>query len=290
MDLPKSAQKYVEGITADIERTRYIVSKNIADESAFILQQTEERYLPDTLNAYYAIPKSSRSIDKINEKDQTADEILVHQLEKIAWATRRAAQKIIKDRAQDLVINDYFISEKFNEEVQNEEYKIIPEREFQYNKKDEIRKIQEEKPTYIDKRLQKVIEEKAIKRQEKALKYLIGTISIGIMVGAFNYSLYVDSSNIQKEKENLYKIAVSQNVKSIGPPDTGENFFGRTTPNNVNKDGEYFIKKMDNGIVVYDKQEHWGANLDGLPTENGDICNNSCWHLEIINGQITGRP
>ena len=84
-DLPKQAQTYIQGIQSDIDRTKSLADNSTANESTWTLQQTLQTYIPDAVKAYLALPVSSRHIDKIGPDGETADDILIHQLKKMAW-------------------------------------------------------------------------------------------------------------------------------------------------------------------------------------------------------------
>lgn len=87
------------------EAKRLIGQTGAADEGAFSLQETERRYLPDTLNAYLNVPPSQR--------DAVADSLLVDQLRLLERATAQRLAALAQAGRASLAANGAFLAERF---------------------------------------------------------------------------------------------------------------------------------------------------------------------------------
>jgi hypothetical protein len=77
-----------------------------ADEATYTLRETAERYVPDTLDAYFRLPPGMR--------DDEADTMLVEQLSAIERAaSRRLARVALTDGKMALRANGAFLTERF---------------------------------------------------------------------------------------------------------------------------------------------------------------------------------
>jgi hypothetical protein len=104
--LPEEASQAVSRIEALLdEANRLIERTGASDESAFSLRETERRYLPDTLNAYLAVPPSQR--------DAVADALLVDQLRLLERATAQRLAALAQAGRSNLAANGAFLAERF---------------------------------------------------------------------------------------------------------------------------------------------------------------------------------
>ncbi len=87
------------------EARRLIARTGISDETAFSLQETERRYLPDTLSAFLNVPPSRR--------DAAADSLLVDQLALLERATSQRLAALAETGRTALAANGAFLAERF---------------------------------------------------------------------------------------------------------------------------------------------------------------------------------
>ena len=282
--LPAQAQIYVDGITADLERTRLLVEGHMTDEASFTLMQTKERYLPDILRAYEAIPGESRGTTSMNDAGRTADDILVAQLKTLAWATRKAAETIIREKGQELVVNERFIADKFPDQETNGNYAVV--------KQQAIEKL----PSYLtEKKSEEEVSEDF--NSDSVLKFagiIVGFSALVIYPSIFMF--YMPAEDYANTKA---EIAVMESFDGIDGFKDGEVL--PTNPHqviigidearreNVEKPGQYKIKRVGREIIIIDRQEHASKSLRGLPKEGGGTCAKDCWHLEYKDGKAYGR-
>lgn len=106
--LPDEALRAVSRIEAMLdEANRLIARSGLGDETAFSLQETERRYLPDTLNAYLNVPASRR--------DAAADSLLIDQLAVLERATSQRLATLAKTGEAALAANGAFLAERFGD-------------------------------------------------------------------------------------------------------------------------------------------------------------------------------
>ena len=299
-DLPKQAQTYIQGIQSDIDRTKSLADNSTANESTWTLQQTLQTYIPDAVKAYLALPVSSRHIDKIGPDGETADDILIHQLKKMAWATRKAVTILIAEKGKDLLANNRFINDKFVDEQHDDPYVIIGEPQkthlIKYNlsptpkviKQDELLEDNEEDN---EKNNEEYIDISDGSNPTKPFKTFISIVLLAI-VSLFGYFIsygYSSDKNIIEDELNTLKI-ISSSIKNSSSNYTGNpNDMGNGLDNN--KPGQYVLKVINGKKVIYDRQEHWGKNLDRLPRPDSEhMCDNSCWHLGWEGNHVIGMP
>jgi hypothetical protein len=104
--LPEDASLTVSRIEAMLDEAKRLIERSgVADESAFSLQETERRYLPDTLNAYLNLPPSQR--------DAVADALLIDQLRLLERATAQRLAALTETGRSNLAANGAFLAERF---------------------------------------------------------------------------------------------------------------------------------------------------------------------------------
>lgn len=82
-------------------------------EAAFSLRQTRASYLPQTVAAYLAVPKSQREV--ADESGRTAQSQLMEQLSVLERATKGDLEVLAKRKRSDLAINARFLAERFDD-------------------------------------------------------------------------------------------------------------------------------------------------------------------------------
>lgn len=106
LGLPARARDVVGRIDALLdEASRLATGDGGTDEARFALRETRERYLPDTLAAYEAIPPSRR--------DAGAEATLVAQLELIERSTADRLGRLAEASQRALAANGAFLRERF---------------------------------------------------------------------------------------------------------------------------------------------------------------------------------
>ena len=287
--LPAKAQTYVDGINADLERTKCLVGEHAKDENCFILMQTGSRYLPDILRAYEAIPEESRASMAMKDDGKSADQILVAQLEKLAWATRKAAEAIIRDKGQELVVNERFIGDKFPDQVETKSYEIIKQKQ-QFA-------VQVARPLTLPTQEETLTPEQQARNNRKDT-IVFGSLITVPTIAIFGWCFLVSgpSNDVQKIKAESaimanfdYNVGYKDGeVIEVNPqmviPGIDQNQL-----EDAEKPGQYKIKKNGNNIIIIDLQEHLNRNLNGLPKDGGGKCAGDCWHLEYKDGKTYGR-
>jgi hypothetical protein len=104
--LPDEAGLAVSRIEALLDEAKRLIERTGAtDESAFSLQETERRYLPDTLNAYLNVPPSQRN--------SVADALLIDQLRLLERATAARLALLAETGRSNLAANGAFLAERF---------------------------------------------------------------------------------------------------------------------------------------------------------------------------------
>ena len=104
--LPDDALRAVARIEALLDEANRLIERNgIADETAFSLQETERRYLPDTVAAYRNVPASLR--------DAAADALFIDQLHLLERATSQRLSALAQSAGTALAANGAFLAERF---------------------------------------------------------------------------------------------------------------------------------------------------------------------------------
>lgn len=291
--LPIQAQIYVDGIQADLQRTKDLVTENVSDQTSFTLHQTEERYLPDILHAYTVIPEESRNTLAINDAGKTADEILVSQLKTLAWATREATEALIKEKSRDLVVNERFITQKFPDQHTEETYSVV---KIEQPKKPII--VYQQKISFSR---MNPVENLLTSNTEVILPISISCLFVFAAVAYFflSYLPDVDKKDVQNEITTManYSAKIGPIINQIKDGEVLRSDQENITKNGItgenledpDKPGQYFIKKSGKKIIIIDQQEHSAAGIKGIDKESGGKCNNDCWHLEMKDGHPYGR-
>ena len=302
-DLPKQAQMYISGITSDIERTKDLVDNSSNSESIWTLRQTLETYVPDAVKAYLALPISSRHTDKIGQHGETADDILLAQLEKLAWATRHAAQNIIVEKGRDLLSSQRFIDSKFANEQVEKNYTIISEPHhlkpsIPIDIKDDFVSNQ----NYISNDAYDFTSDFILKVFSAVLVLSIiggsGTrLYQNIMNGTTQYAVTseqqsADAELVSKEEDMIQRISTNEKNNVVKLRGSVEDLGYKYEKSESNKPAQYIYKKIPDITqdIIYDKQEHWVKNLTNLHQPDGKICNTSCTHLGFDNDHFIGFP
>ena len=110
---PPEIAKLVAEIAGDVATVLPRLASHGAADAAFNdVRATATTYLPDTLNAYLAVPAAYRNTAPI-EGGKTARQIVVDQLTVLAAKMREIAQNAASDDAQALLANGRFLKERF---------------------------------------------------------------------------------------------------------------------------------------------------------------------------------
>lgn len=111
--LPPEIAALVGEIATDVAGVLPRLAAHGAASAAFNdVRATATTYLPDTLNAYLAVPAAYRTSAPI-EGGKTARQIVVDQLTVLAAKMREIAQNAASDDAQALLANGRFLKERF---------------------------------------------------------------------------------------------------------------------------------------------------------------------------------
>jgi hypothetical protein len=111
VQLPDQAQECVDRILALLDEARALGLDSAADEDAYALRMTRERYLPETLDAYARIPAAMRgSRDPLTGK--TPDELLIEQLAILERATAQRLTRTADHARAELSANGRFLVER----------------------------------------------------------------------------------------------------------------------------------------------------------------------------------
>ncbi len=89
-----------------------LAARNVADATFVDVRATATTYLPDTLNAYLAVPAAYRNNAAIRD-GKTARQIVVEQLTVLAAKMKEIAQDAVVNDAQSLLANGRFLKERF---------------------------------------------------------------------------------------------------------------------------------------------------------------------------------
>ncbi|HTD33164.1 MAG TPA: hypothetical protein VK665_05870 [Candidatus Elarobacter sp.] len=110
---PPEIAALVGEIAGDVATVLPRLATHGAADAAFDdVRSTATTYLPDTLNAYLAVPAAYRTSAPI-EGGRTARQIVVDQLTVLAAKMREIAQNAASDDAQALLANGRFLKERF---------------------------------------------------------------------------------------------------------------------------------------------------------------------------------
>lgn len=109
---PDIASQVSEIANAVAEILPRLAAKHVVDATFTDVRATATTYLPDTLNAYLAVPAAYRNTATIRD-GKTARQIVVEQLTVLAAKMREIAQDAVQDDAQALLANGRFLKERF---------------------------------------------------------------------------------------------------------------------------------------------------------------------------------
>jgi hypothetical protein len=109
---PDIASQVAEIATAVEEILPRLAARNVADTTFVDVRATATTYLPDTLNAYLAVPAAYRNTAAIRD-GKTARQIVVEQLTVLAAKMKEIAQDAVVNDAQSLLANGKFLKERF---------------------------------------------------------------------------------------------------------------------------------------------------------------------------------
>ena len=109
---PDIASQVAEIATAVAAILPRLAAKHVVDATFVDVRTTATTYLPDTLNAYLAVPAAYRNTAPIRD-GKTARQIVVEQLTVLAAKMKEIAQNAVQDDAQALLANGRFLKERF---------------------------------------------------------------------------------------------------------------------------------------------------------------------------------
>jgi hypothetical protein len=109
---PDIASQVADIATAVEEILPRLSARNVADATFVDVRATATTYLPDTLNAYLAVPAAYRNTATIRD-GKTARQIVVEQLTVLAAKMKEIAQDAVVNDAQSLLANGLFLKERF---------------------------------------------------------------------------------------------------------------------------------------------------------------------------------
>lgn len=109
---PDIAAQVADIATAVTEILPRLAARNVVDATFADVRSTAMSYLPDTLNAYLAVPAAYRNTAVIRD-GKTARQIVVEQLTVLAGKMHEIAQDAVQDDAQALLANGRFLKERF---------------------------------------------------------------------------------------------------------------------------------------------------------------------------------
>ena len=89
-----------------------LAARGVADATFVDVRSTATTYLPDTLNAYLAVPAAYRNSATIRD-GKTARQIVVDQLTVLTGKMREIEQNAVQDDAQALLANGRFLKDRF---------------------------------------------------------------------------------------------------------------------------------------------------------------------------------
>ncbi|HEY8314151.1 MAG TPA: hypothetical protein VIG51_08225 [Candidatus Baltobacteraceae bacterium] len=113
-ELPARAQRLVRAIEATLAEAEGLAggAQTITD-ATFSLRETRAKYLPQTLQAYVAIPPSQRSAP--DDDGRSPEDQLMEQLSVLDRATRRDLETLAVQKRSDLSVNARFLAERFDD-------------------------------------------------------------------------------------------------------------------------------------------------------------------------------
>lgn len=109
---PDIATLVAEIASAVSEILPRLSARGVADATFADVRSTATTYLPDTLNAYLAVPAAYRNTAVIRD-GKTARQIVVEQLTVLAGKMQEIAQNAVQDDAQALLANGRFLKDRF---------------------------------------------------------------------------------------------------------------------------------------------------------------------------------
>ncbi|HEV7178578.1 MAG TPA: hypothetical protein VGN11_01805 [Candidatus Baltobacteraceae bacterium] len=113
-ELPEPAQQLVRTIEATIDEAGPLLrSAGAPAELAFNLQETRTAYLPQTIDAYVAVPRSQR--DAKDASGRSALDLLLEQLSILDRATKSDLELLAKGKRSELAANARFLAERFDD-------------------------------------------------------------------------------------------------------------------------------------------------------------------------------
>jgi hypothetical protein len=113
-ELPESARRLVQTIQATLAQAHPLLqAQDAPSELSFTVRETASRYLPDTIDAFLAIPRSQRDVP--DDRGQTAVDLLLEQLSVLERSSQRALVDLSAHAKAELAANARFLSERFDE-------------------------------------------------------------------------------------------------------------------------------------------------------------------------------
>jgi hypothetical protein len=111
--LPPDIATPVSAIAASVSAVLpRLASRGVTDAALVDVRSTATEYLPDTLNAYLAIPAAYRNTAAIRD-GKTARQIVVEQLTILADKMKEIEQNAAANDAQSLLANGRFLKDRF---------------------------------------------------------------------------------------------------------------------------------------------------------------------------------
>ncbi len=112
-ELPEAARNLVRTIEATIEEAQPLLHEGDAPpELSYNFAQTKTRYLPETIDAFVAVPPSQR---EGRGGDRSAVDLLLEQLSVLDRATKRDLELLAQRKRSDLAANARFLAERFDD-------------------------------------------------------------------------------------------------------------------------------------------------------------------------------
>lgn len=126
MMLPPAAQTSLDRIETMLdEAERFGLDALGANEDAFALRETRERYVPETLAAYERIPPSARALAD-PQSGKTPDDLLVEQLSILERSTAQRLARLAQTSRTMLSANGRFLVERLGDEQSLPEAPSLP--------------------------------------------------------------------------------------------------------------------------------------------------------------------
>jgi hypothetical protein len=110
--LPPDIATLVESITTSLLAILPTLKDQNVTQALFDVKQTATSYLPNTVNAYLALPAAYRNTVPV-QAGKTARQIVVEQLGLLSQKMNEMAVDAAKDNAQNLLANGRFLQDKF---------------------------------------------------------------------------------------------------------------------------------------------------------------------------------